>query len=111
MLFKMNLFKRESSIIQGDNTERIAIRASRIYSILLIVSLVVVAIFNGLTTVTVTDTVPLPSIATFEKLYAAYPSTLSCPCQKIAISYDAFLTVAPTYHHVCNAFFIKLYRT
>lgn len=106
IFLKMNFYKKESFIVQAANIEHMAILASRIYVILLTMSVVILTFFNGLTTVTVSETVSSPSLAIFEKLYAAYPSTLSCSCQKVAISYDTILTVIPTYHQVSNKFFL-----
>lgn len=97
---KMNFFKRKCLLSQMTNIEQIAILASRIYFILLSVSLIVLTFFNGLNTVTVVNTVQLPSLSIFEKLQHEYPSTLSCPCQTIAVSYNEFLNVVPTYHQV-----------
>ena len=62
--------------------------------------LIVIAFFNGLSKVTISETVEDPSLFIFEELQASYSSTLSCPCQKISISYEKFLDVVPHYHTV-----------
>ena len=100
-LLEANSFKKESLTSTVPNAEQVAIRSTRLYVVLLIVGMVVLALFNGLSETTVSQTVPNPSLDTFERLYATYSRTLSCPCQTFSISYGAFLSMTPTYHQVC----------
>ena len=42
----------------------------------------------------------------FEKIYLKYGDTLSCPCSKLAISYQTFVSNAIRFHPVCTSFFV-----
>ena len=43
----------------------------------------------------------------FEKLYSEHGETLSCPCSKLAISYQQFVSNAIRFHPVCTSFFVS----
>jgi hypothetical protein len=96
----MNFFVKESRTSRRVDAGELAVISTRIYVVLFILCIFVLAIFNGLDTMTITTTVLSPSIDTFEQLHAVYPNTLSCACQQIAIPYGLFLTTTPIYHQV-----------
>ena len=100
MLMAMNFFKKESSISRIENADQMALISSRIYVVLLILTVLVLALFNGLGQTTISVTVSSPTLATFEQLQAAYPSKLLCPCVQIAVPYSIFLSVTASYHQV-----------
>jgi hypothetical protein len=74
--------------------------STRVYAILLAVSLVILVLFVFLSKTTVFVTETKPSIDTYRRLQAAYPSTLSCLCEHISVSNEDFLSITPTYHQV-----------
>ena len=96
----MNFFKQESSISSMVHAEKVAIKATRIYAVLFISSIVAVALFNSADQITVSTTVPSPSLITYESLKALYPNTLSCACRQTAVSHSVFATVKPIFHPV-----------
>jgi hypothetical protein len=98
----MNLFKKETSISQMENVNAFAVIASRFYLIFLICSVLVLILFDGLRQTNIFVTKKSPSLATFEELYNAYPTTISCPCQQIAVPYDTFLSVSVSFHQVSH---------
>ena len=98
----INLFKEESTIIETLNRQKVALVASRIYLIVLVFSMIVLALFNCLQQVVTHVSIQTSSIIMFEKMHAIYPSSLSCPCQNISIPYSTFISVLPTYHQVCH---------
>jgi len=100
MLFKLNLFKKESSISEMENVNYVAIIATRFYVVLLTASVFILVLFNSLKETTVSVTVKLPSLTTFEQLYDSYPTSISCPCQQIAVEHQTFLSVSATFHQV-----------
>ncbi|CAF1630804.1 unnamed protein product [Adineta ricciae] len=106
-LIMMNLFKKESSLSQIENVNQVAIVASRLYLMLLISSVLILLLFDSLRETTVSVTVESPSLITFEQLYNEYATTISCPCQQMAIPYGAFLTVSPSFHQICTSDFVK----
>jgi hypothetical protein len=101
-LCKANSFKKESSISTMPNVEQMAIRSTRLYLALLIISMVILTLFTGLSEVTVSRTLSKPSVEIFEQLHATYPKKLFCPCQKLSVSYSSFISLVPTYHQVSH---------
>ncbi|CAF1040155.1 unnamed protein product [Adineta ricciae] len=43
----------------------------------------------------------------FEQLYIKHSTTLSCPCSKVAIPYNIFVSNLITFHPVCSSIFIS----
>ena len=83
-----------------ENAAEMAIISTRFYLILLTCSVVVLVLFNGLRETTISVTVKMPSLATFERLYDIYKVNLLCPCAQIAMPHSTILSVAPSYHQV-----------
>ena len=77
-----------------------------IYMVALIASVVILAVFNASTEVTISQTVPSPSLVEFEQFQVAHPTALSCPCQQLSVPYRTFLSMVPTFHQVCTSAFI-----
>ena len=96
----LNLFTNERFIGQTVHKQRMIVISSRVYSVTLMLAVLIVALFNGLTTTITTFTIQSPSLDAFEQKYATYSSALSCSCQHVAIPYGMFLSVLPTYHQV-----------
>jgi hypothetical protein len=92
----------ESNTEQEEAPEKIhqQVLSTRVYAILLVVSLVILVLFISLSETTVFVTEPKPSIDTYQRLQAAYPNTLACPCEHISVSNEDFLSIKPTYHQV-----------
>jgi hypothetical protein len=102
-LLKMNLFKHQVSLDPPANIERIGLGSTRIYLILLTLSMLILAVFNGLEQEKLVVTISSPSLAKFEQLQAAYSTILTCPCNQITVPYGSFLSVTPEYHQVSCA--------
>jgi hypothetical protein len=96
----MNLFRKESALSQMDNAELVAVKATRFYMILLSLSVLIVVAFRTLDQTTVSETIPFPSLETYEQLQAKYPNTLLCTCQQISVFYRTFISVEPKIHQV-----------
>ena len=96
-LADLNLFESGSTAVDVTRQER---WTTRIHIILLAASVLGLAIYTGfeyeMTYVTITN----PSYETFKFLESLYPNTLRCPCANIAIKYETFLELQPTYHQV-----------
>lgn len=97
----LNLF-RDPKNIQETNALilRRQIITTRIYLVLLYVSLLILILFTAFSQKLITDTISKPSLVTYEHLRAKYPNTLSCPCENIAISHEDFLSITVNYHQV-----------
>lgn len=100
VLMKINLFRKESSYSQMVNTEQIALIATRLYVILLTASISILVLLHGLNQTTMSITISSPTVNTFEQLQATYPSTFSCQCQQISVTYGSFVSMIPSYHQV-----------
>ena len=96
----MNFFKKESILSQVLNPDMISLMASRTYAVLLTISVLIIVLNRGLDQRTVSKTVSFPSLATFDRLQAMYPNTLSCSCQQIKVPYSSFVSVTATKHQV-----------
>ncbi|CAF1406822.1 unnamed protein product [Adineta steineri] len=48
-----------------------------------------------------------PSLVTYRRLHELYSDSLKCPCKKMSISYDIFITLSPTLHQICSSDFIS----
>ncbi|CAF2169519.1 unnamed protein product [Rotaria magnacalcarata] len=103
---QLNLFKTGKT--RTDALElRVGIISTRIYIILLCLFFTVLIIFNGLRTQLQNVSIQNPSQIIFEDLQKSYPITLQCPCSEIAISFDSFLSLSPTYHPVCSSPYVS----
>ncbi|CAF4111614.1 unnamed protein product [Rotaria sp. Silwood2] len=81
--------------------------ASRIYLVLLMISIAIISLFVGLSQQTHSFTVDSPTETQFEYLYSQYSTTLTCPCSQIAIPYEKFIDVSPVMHQVCSSQFVS----
>ena len=82
--------------------------ATRIYIVLLAVSLFIFVTYNSQVYVTETVSVKYPMYDQFLSLYRIYPESLSCPCTVISIAYDQFIYLDASYHQVCDSVFTTL---
>ena len=96
----MNFFIKESSLSQMANAESMSTKASRIYAVLLGLSVLTIIVSKGLDQTIVFETMSFPSLAAYEQLQAKYPNTLSCTCQQIFIFHRSFVTITPKIHQV-----------
>ena len=97
---KMNFFYQESETSRSPNAKQMSVMSTRLYIFLLPACLSVLTIFYGLGQQSISETVFSPSLATFEKLEALYPTTISCPCRQIAVPFLNFSSVNFATHQV-----------
>ncbi|CAF1410645.1 unnamed protein product [Adineta steineri] len=69
-------------------------------------SIIVLLLFNSLSTQTAKVTIPNPSLDMYENLQTLHSTTLSCPCSTKTISYRSFVSLSPTLHQVCSSGFV-----
>ncbi|CAF1421470.1 unnamed protein product [Adineta ricciae] len=79
--------------------------STRLFIILLTLSLTILLLYNSLITITQTNTVTFPTITTYLQLYSEYPQSLSCDCKQISINHDKFLHITYTFHEICSSAF------
>ena len=103
---KLNLFKTAAA--RHDPFQRSSSRiATRLYIIVMLFSMIIVAIYLLSTRQTQMRTVVHASQDMFKSLYNRYPSTIQCPCSDIAIPYKLFISLSPRFHPVCSSSFIS----
>ena len=98
----LNFFRQESATSRMANAHQIALISTRVYVAVFTLSLTVLALTNGLGQNTITVTINSLSLAYFEQLHATYQSQLSCPCERIAVPYNTFISVEAKYHQVSD---------
>ncbi|CAF0989475.1 unnamed protein product [Adineta ricciae] len=116
IITNLNLFQSIPPSVNEHHlkNERIS---TRLFMLLLALSLVILLLYNSLITVIKTDSITKPTFEQYEQLYETHPITLTCPCETILISYETILNINYTLHQVCTSFltseqwFMYLYNT
>ncbi|CAF3863157.1 unnamed protein product [Rotaria sp. Silwood1] len=80
--------------------------ASRLYLVLLCVSVLVLIIITSLSPQYNTCTIEFPTITIYKELQSRFPNTLTCPCSQVNIPYGRFIQLYPSFHQVCSSVFI-----
>ena len=100
-LKQLNLFVDARTASDGnEQTRHDQVLATRVYLVLLVAILSVLVLFTCLSTRSIVVIVPKPPVETYDRLNAAYSSTLSCPCEQISVPYSSFLSVEYHLHPV-----------
>jgi len=81
--------------------------ATWLYIILLLISIYIIILFFDLSSQTINETIPNPSIEQYEKLQKQYSTKLMCPCTQISIPYGDFMKIKVRYHQICSSDFIQ----
>lgn len=106
-LGELNFYADAETTRQGDEQVlRDQVLSTRLYIVLMMASIWILLISISVTERTTTIVVATPLIDTYERLQAAYSTTLLCPCRKIAVPYSTFLSINATYHQVSNYFLV-----
>ena len=99
-LLELNLFK---SGIENEQTATNERRSTRLYLSLLTVSIIILTFYYTVTPFTETITLESPSFTKYSTL--ARQTSLQCACSIVAIKYETFLQIRPSYHEVCQSDF------
>ncbi|CAF0945400.1 unnamed protein product [Adineta steineri] len=70
-------------------------------------SISILILFTSLSVQMTIITQSNPSLVTYRLLHQLYSDSLKCPCKKISISYDIFITLSLTLHQICSSGFIS----
>ena len=81
--------------------------STRVFLLLLILCIAVLGIYTSQENITETITVNEPNFNRFRALIQAYPNTLKCPCENIAITQNTFISLHPDFHHLCTSDFVS----
>jgi len=105
---ELNLF--EDGVSHSDPFYlRTAILSTRIYIVLLAVSVITLVVFNSLGTQSEVITIRNPSEADYEAFLGKNGTSSSCPCSRVIIPYGNFTSTTVDYHPVCQSIFVSDY--
>lgn len=105
-ILQFNLFKPSNTNVDPFE-QTTSIITTRIYVLLLCITVTILVFFTALQTQVHSVTIDKPSQTVYEDLYNNYPNTLQCPCAQIAVHYNSFLSLSPTYHPVCSSLYLS----
>ncbi|UJR29777.1 hypothetical protein I4U23_017324 [Adineta vaga] len=101
-IHSLNLFKSDLSSTNKE-FEYEEILLTRIYIILLVISILITIIYNGpLSEIKETITIKSPSLEIVNQLHKQNLIDLSCPCSKFSINYSNILSINPSYNKICS---------
>ena len=100
----LNLFATNSHDVEKVRRQRIS---TRVFIVVLLLSLYVLTFYEGTAIQTETMNVPRPSQAEYEQLYATHRPTLRCLCSQPFVPYSTFIQISPHLHQVCSSEFIS----
>ena len=100
---QINLYKK---LFSDEQTLPKEYLATRIYVCSLIITIVIVTTTAAFIDRNVNKIEYLPRSERFQQLVFKYPSNLLCPCSKVGINYDKFVTTDVIFHQVCSSHFI-----
>jgi hypothetical protein len=101
-LVQLNLFY---SGVEDEQTIKNERRSTRLYLVLLIVSMIISTFYY--TIVPYTEIVLKESPSLNEYLTLVHHSSLQCPCSKVGIAYEKFIEIEPFYLEICQSNFIS----
>ncbi|CAF0838670.1 unnamed protein product [Adineta steineri] len=97
-LYRLNLFNTASedeTIIQNER------RSTRLYLVLLVTSMMIFLAYYSAALYTEDIFIPSPSLIEYDRI--PKEASLQCPCTNIAVKYEVFTEVVPTYHQLCES--------
>ncbi|CAF3889333.1 unnamed protein product [Adineta steineri] len=78
--------------------------ATRVYLLLLVLSLFIVVLYTSITYYLNTFTITKPSLEQYQQLQQRYGSeAVSCPCSRLSITHSTFITLQCEFHPVCTS--------
>lgn len=80
--------------------------STRLYVLLLVIAFIILTIYLSIIRTTQTVTIDKPSLETFETLYRAHSSTLTCPCEQLSTKYSELMFIEAHYHQICSSVFL-----
>ncbi len=102
----LNLFENEASRSNPFHL-RTALISTRVYLVLLTISITALITYTSLSTYTDSFIKPNPSASDYDELFDKYSTTLSCPCNRVSIPYGSFVTILHKYHPVCSSWVVS----
>ena len=82
------------------------ILSTRIFIVLLVISILILSIYTSLGQHVRSQTIQLPAYSLYKGLENKYLNSLQCPCEKVSIPYGKFVNISLSFHQVCNSDFV-----
>ncbi|CAF0974370.1 unnamed protein product [Adineta steineri] len=103
-LKKVNVFEDTNRVV---STEQQCL-ATRVYILLLIISLIILIIYTSLTYYLNTFTITNPSLEQYQQLQERYGlAAVSCSCSRSSITQSTFIELECKFHPVCTSHFVS----
>ena len=103
-LINLNFYKSGST---NEAVIRREILSTRLFTILLSASIVIITIYASTSLQEKTEKVMYPSEIKYRKILSKYPYTVKCFCSEVSIPFENFLHAVPTFHQVCSSGFVS----
>lgn len=99
---KLNNFPRHDfpSNTTPQEAKRLGQFSTRLYFVLLIISLSFLVIYTVVRPQNFTETIEKPSFIIYNQLYQIYKNELKCPCSRATSQYINFVTIESIFHQV-----------
>ena len=78
-----------------------------LFILLLTISIAVLLFYSIFIPVQKTVTVKQPTYDQYLTLYSKYLNNLQCPCKTVSVTYERFLQLNYTLHHICSSFLVS----
>ncbi|CAF1191491.1 unnamed protein product [Adineta ricciae] len=104
LIIDLNLFNSYSQIGRIQRKEQIV---TRVYLIVLVLSLIMSGVYVSTKSQNKTVVVANPTIAQFEQLNNLSLNDFRCPCTQISFRYESFITIHPKFHPICSSVFVS----
>ena len=106
-LLDLNLFSRRDldSTMDQTTAKYLGRWATRLYLILLLLALIILALYTFIQPIAVTKTFQEPSFEFYNQLIEKYEDQLKCSCQSISSNYRQFIDIQPSFHEICASSF------
>ena len=108
VVLSLALSPHPRSVVFKDDLSQnqLGLYATRLYLVLLTLSIVALMTYSSVEIRTNTFTVRQPSLATFETLNTYYSTTLQCPCARVSVPHSKIFKLSrPRLHQVKNSDF------
>jgi hypothetical protein len=107
---ELNFFSRRKfgSNINRMTNIRLGQRATRLYIVLFITGLAILALYTAVQPQTLTKNFAKPSLSLYNHLAQQYGDKLKCSCSLIASTYNQFVQMEPVFHEVRNDYYTLL---
>ncbi|CAF1459507.1 unnamed protein product, partial [Adineta steineri] len=109
ILSNLNIFPRRifGGHFHSDKAKYFGQLSTRLYIILLIITMIILAFCNVIQSRVIIKTFDKPTIDVYNSLLLTHSDTLQCRCSSISSTYNHFVQIQPVFHQICLSPFIS----